>query len=251
MIKINLNSERLTFKYQLTSITYAVIKSLEWFFTISLQGSQNDRQTAVVSAIKHSWKGYKNFAWGHDELKPISETFFDSFGLGLTIVDAIDTLYITGMMEEYQEAKEWIEKSMITDPNFNVSLFETTIRVVGGLMSIYHLTGEKVFLTKATEVTYYMQSCFHSLSGIPLPIINLETSKTYGGHSGDIISTAEAATLQLEFRAVARASETPIFEARTDWINQKIHTLHKENGLAPILLNCKLKILMFETISSR
>lgn len=57
-------------------------------------GPTTERQKAVVAAFKHAWKGYKQFAWGHDHLKPISEGYYDWFGLGLTIVDALDTLYI-------------------------------------------------------------------------------------------------------------------------------------------------------------
>lgn len=58
------------------------------------KGPQNDRQLAVVNAFKHAWAGYKEYAWGHDNLKPITQASSDWFGLGLTIIDALDTLYI-------------------------------------------------------------------------------------------------------------------------------------------------------------
>lgn len=60
---------------------------------------RTERQEAVVKAFKHAWKGYKRFAWGHDHLKPISEGYHDWFGLGLTIVDSLDTIYIMGLTE--------------------------------------------------------------------------------------------------------------------------------------------------------
>lgn len=60
-------------------------------------GARNERQIAVTNAFRHSWQGYKKFAWGHDNLKPISESAHDWFGLGLTIVDALDTMYIMGL----------------------------------------------------------------------------------------------------------------------------------------------------------
>lgn len=62
-------------------------------------GPTNERQQAVVAAAKHAWKAYKEFAWGHDNLKPISRIPSDWFGLGLTIVDSLDTLYIMNMQE--------------------------------------------------------------------------------------------------------------------------------------------------------
>lgn len=64
---------------------------------LSLSGPQNERQRAVVDAFLHSWNGYKKFAWGHDNLKPISGGYHEWFGLGLTIVDASDTMYIMGL----------------------------------------------------------------------------------------------------------------------------------------------------------
>lgn len=66
---------------------------------IEFKGPTNDRQRAVVAAAKHAWSGYKKFAWGHDNLKPISMGSHDWFGLGLTIVDSLDTLYIMNMQE--------------------------------------------------------------------------------------------------------------------------------------------------------
>lgn len=62
-------------------------------------GPQNERQRAVVAAFKHAWRGYKEYAWGHDNLKPISMGSNDWFGLGLTIVDALDTMYIMDMQD--------------------------------------------------------------------------------------------------------------------------------------------------------
>lgn len=62
-------------------------------------GPQNERQKAIVRATKLSWDGYKKYAWGHDNVKPITKGHHDWFNLGLTIVDALDTLYIMGMHE--------------------------------------------------------------------------------------------------------------------------------------------------------
>lgn len=58
-----------------------------------------NRQQAIVNAFKHAWKGYKRYAWGHDHLKPISGGYHDWFGLGLTIVDSLDTIYLMGLKE--------------------------------------------------------------------------------------------------------------------------------------------------------
>lgn len=67
--------------------------------TKDFKGPTNDRQRAVVDAFRHAWKGYKEFAWGHDNLKPISMGSHDWFGLGLTIVDSLDTMFIMDLQE--------------------------------------------------------------------------------------------------------------------------------------------------------
>lgn len=55
------------------------------------------RQEAVKAAFKHAWSAYKKYAWGYDELKPISKTYHTWFGIGLTILDSLDTMHIMGL----------------------------------------------------------------------------------------------------------------------------------------------------------
>jgi len=57
------------------------------------------RQNAVVDEFLHAWNNYKKYAWGRDELKPVSRGWIDFMGVGLTIVDSLDTLYIMGLNE--------------------------------------------------------------------------------------------------------------------------------------------------------
>jgi mannosyl-oligosaccharide alpha-1,2-mannosidase len=64
---------------------------------LTFSGPTNERQEKVVEAFLHAWKGYKDYAWGHDHLKPISKTYNDWFHLGLTIIDSLDTMYIMGL----------------------------------------------------------------------------------------------------------------------------------------------------------
>lgn len=73
-----------------------------------------------------AWNSYKKYAWGHNELKPVSRTghspgIFGSNanGLGATIVDSLDTLYIMGLLNEYMDAKEWVIKNL----NLNIVIF--------------------------------------------------------------------------------------------------------------------------------
>lgn len=71
------------------------------------------------------------------------------FNLGLTLVDSLDTLLIMGLRDEFLEARNWVESSLAVNPDLDVNLFETTIRVLGGLLASFHLSaGDQVCCTK-------------------------------------------------------------------------------------------------------
>ena len=81
---------------------------------------------------------------GYDELMPLSRHGVDGLGgLGATVVDALDTAMIMGLDEVVSEAGSWIESHLLDriSQKGQVNLFETTIRVLGGLLSAYHLSG--------------------------------------------------------------------------------------------------------------
>ena len=113
---------------------------------------QNERQKKVVEAFKHAWGGYRKYAWGRDELRPISRSSSEWFGLGLTIIDSLDTMLLMNLREEFQQARDWVAKSLKFEKNVDVNLFETTIRVLGGLLSAYHLSQDDLFLKKAVSI---------------------------------------------------------------------------------------------------
>lgn len=117
-----------------------------------LQLKQTDRQKAVVEAFQHAWKAYKKYAWGKDELQPISKESNEWFNLGLTLVDSLDTMWLMGLSEEFEEARNWVDREMIIGVDKDVNLFETTIRVLGGLLSTYHLTQDRLFFERAVSM---------------------------------------------------------------------------------------------------
>ncbi|KAF5909859.1 mannosyl-oligosaccharide 1,2-alpha-mannosidase IC-like, partial [Clarias magur] len=69
--------------------------------------------------MKFAWDNYRHYAWGQNELRPLTKNghIGNMFGglRGATIVDSLDTLYIMGLTEDYKEAKEWIHTSLDLD----------------------------------------------------------------------------------------------------------------------------------------
>ena len=73
--------------------------------------------------------------------------------MGMTMLDALDTLWIMGMKDEFVEAQDWLSANLDFEKvTTKVSVFETTIRAVGGLLSAYDLSNNGMFLTKAHDL---------------------------------------------------------------------------------------------------
>lgn len=131
-----------------------------------------ERQKSVKDAMVHTWKGYRQYAWLHDELSPVSRYYRDPFaGWGATLVDALDTLWIMGLEEEFLEAVEAVGKiDFTTTPTQSIPVFETVIRYLGGLIGAYDVSGGKhqVLLDKAIELGDMLYGVFDTPNRMPL-----------------------------------------------------------------------------------
>ncbi|EYC28417.1 hypothetical protein Y032_0007g3217 [Ancylostoma ceylanicum] len=206
----------------------------------TFSGPTNERQRAVVEAFKHAWKGYHKFAWGHDQLKPVSGGYSDWFNTGLTIVDALDTAIIMGLKEEAEQATEWIRDSLSFEKDNYVNLFETTIRTLGGLLSAYHLTGDRMFVTKAEDLGERLMAAFtNSKSPVPLSDVNLKTRKAKPPPWSAESSLSEVTTLQLEFRDLSRVTGKTVYEEMAFKVSKHIHDIgcDDHDGLCDMYLN--------------
>ena len=68
----------------------------------------------------------------------------------LTMIDSLDTLWMYNMMDEFTQARNWIEMEVNFDyDNNETNVFESSIRLLGGLLSAYHLSNDILFLRKA------------------------------------------------------------------------------------------------------
>ena len=111
---------------------------------------------------------YRKFAWGADEVHPTSGGKGNNWGgFGMTILDSLDTLKLLGLNKELQDATEWVRQYANFDRSTFVSVFETNIRVVGGLLAAYDLTDTKVFLDKARDMADRLLPAFSTRSGYP------------------------------------------------------------------------------------
>eukprot|EP00457_Paulinella_chromatophora_P003271 gb/GEZN01003278.1/.p1 GENE.gb/GEZN01003278.1/~~gb/GEZN01003278.1/.p1 ORF type:complete len:678 (+),score=69.99 gb/GEZN01003278.1/:24-2057(+) len=171
------------------------------------------RRDSVAAEIAWAWHSYQDHCFGQDEVISGPKTCKNWLGLGLTIVDSLDTLYLAGLSEEYNKARTWIADSLNFDVNKKVSIFETTIRVVGGLLSMHGLTNDVMYLKKAQDLVDRFLPAFHTDTNIPLGLINLKTGKTdkVPWAKNDVAFLAEYGTLQLEFCYLSRHLKDPLY----------------------------------------
>jgi hypothetical protein len=154
------------------------------------------RRVHVLNAMKHVWKNYKEKAFGSDELHPISGSTTQNWGgMGTTLVDALDTLWLMGLKDEFWEARDWVRDHLSNTPSGDVSGFETTIRSLGGLLSAYDLSGDKAFLEKAEDLGKRLQKAYDTKSGLPHGSVNLQDGRSHNfGWNGNQFILAEIGT---------------------------------------------------------
>ena len=163
----------------------------------------------VKAEFLHSWNGYKQYCWGHDDLKPVSKTCRDWYGqtILMTPVDSLDSLYLLGFKKEADETREYIVKNLSYDKDITVQNFEITIRELGGLLSAYQLTGDKRLLNLADDLGRRLLPVFDSPTGMPYRFVNLRTGKTRDPVSGP----AEIGTLLIEFGSLSKLTGKSIY----------------------------------------
>jgi mannosidase alpha-like ER degradation enhancer 2 len=164
---------------------------------------------AVRSEILHAWRGYERYAWGQDELQPLSRTGRDwhEAGLLMTPVDALDTLILAGLDEEAARARELVAAELRFDHPIEVQVFEITIRILGGLLSSYQLTRDQRLLELAEDLGERLLPAFESPTGMPYRYVDLVTGETSGPES----NPAEIGTLILEFGTLAKLTGRDAF----------------------------------------
>ncbi|ESR33330.1 hypothetical protein CICLE_v10004553mg [Citrus x clementina] len=179
----------------------------------------------VREMFYHAFDGYMEHAFPLDELRPLSCEGEDSLGgYALTLVDSLDTLALLGDRERFTTSVEWIGKNLQFDINKTVSVFETTIRVLGGLLSAHliasdYATGMKIpsydnqLLNLAEDLARRLLPAFDTPTGIPFGSVNLLHG--VDEHESKITSTAGGGTLTLEFGVLSRLTNDPIFEQVT------------------------------------
>ncbi|KAF8481629.1 glycoside hydrolase family 47 protein [Russula ochroleuca] len=200
------------------------------------------KRDAIVEAFRHAWLAYERDAMGDDEYHPVSHkgsNLTEAGGIGYTVVDSIDSMLLMGLDAEYLRARDWIEHQLSFERDAPFNTFETTIRVLGGLLSAYHHSGgDSLFLKRARELADRMLPVFDTPSGLPHPMVNLQRREgVWAKDDKEFVSTAEASTLQLEFRYLSELTDEDIYWRKAERVMAVLKSARQAPGLASIFMD--------------
>ncbi|KAI0643933.1 seven-hairpin glycosidase [Trametes meyenii] len=232
---ISLSFRKLTLALAASPFATTVLGARIQTSSITLPSDAGQRRQDVKDIFLTSWNAYKKFAFPHDDLTPLSQSFTDvRNGWGASAVDALSTLFIMGEEDIFEEVVNFTSTIdfTVSHTSDSVSIFETTIRYLGGILSAYELSGQKYpALVKQAEVLgSKMSAAWGNGNKIPFGQLNFNTS-TPASTSNSI---AGAGTLTLEWSRLAKYSGNDTFRALAEGAVGQIATVHSPvPGLPP------------------
>ncbi|XP_028034306.1 ER degradation-enhancing alpha-mannosidase-like protein 2 isoform X1 [Bombyx mandarina] len=210
---------KLTFLISISVLTCNLILSVRVYKRADILKLREE----VREMFQHAYDSYLRYAYPYDELRPLSCDGVDTWGsYSLTLIDALDTLAIMGNYSEFNRVVDIVLQKRHFDADINVSVFETNIRIVGGLLSAHllsHKTGMKLepgwpcngpLLRLAEDVAHRLIAAFDTTTGMPYGTINLRSGVPPGETS--ITCTAGVGTFIIEFGTLSRLTGDPLYE---------------------------------------
>ena len=198
-----------------------------------------ERRGHVRRTVRAAWGAYWRHARGADELHPLERR--PVFWLGdagnrqmLQLVDAMDTLRVVGLEDEFDDAVEHCAAHYSFSPGTYVSLFETTIRLVGGLLAAYAQTRRPRLLALAVQTADAIAPAYSPVTvkayggGLPLHGWHVGLRQPSLGWSTNI---AEAGSVQLENAVLSYLTKNPSYAERTAGLYDVFERHTLPNGL--------------------
>jgi len=199
------------------------------------------RRLAVRAAMAHSWAGYKKHAYGQDEVAPKAGRGYETFcSLGATLIDSLDTLWLMGFKHEFALAREWVAAKLDFTRDCGLSVFESTIRVMGGLLAAFDMTGDRMFVDKAEDLALALGPAYETPLNFPRSEMHLSTRTArtpawIGG--GQAALLAEVGTVQMELLSLAAATGNVSYARTAETIVRNLNARHPGEGLLPIYVS--------------
>ncbi|MCJ1401056.1 mannosyl-oligosaccharide alpha-1,2-mannosidase [Xylographa trunciseda] len=206
--------------------TYPIASVVDW----------DARRQEVKEVFATSWDAYSKYAWGQDQFHPISKTGsqMSPQGLGWIIVDSLDTMMIMNLTSQLSDAREWLLQNLTYDQDQEVNTFETTIRMLGGLLSAHYLATQLpdifsrqdyIYLNKSIDLAERLLGAYESRSGIPYASINLGSELAF------------LRILMLEMKYLAYLTGKEIYWRKSEEVMRVLDDNGMQDGLLPIFVH--------------
>ncbi len=167
----------------------------------------------VRAEFLHAWSCYKKYAFGSDQVMPLSgkpnNYFFGGrHSVGLSIIEALDTLYVMGLDSDLVLGLDWIYANLSFDIDDDFNVFDGIIRVLGGLLAGYLAVRDQRLLALAKDLADRIMPIFtKSPTGMPYAAVNLATGAVSGPH----VVLAAVGTNILEFGILSQLTGDPSY----------------------------------------
>ena len=214
------------------------------------QGGIPSKAAAVRDEYVYVWNEYFQYAFGQDDLLPITHQGVDDlFGWGATIVDGIDTAVVMGLEDIVAKQLAWIASVDFNRADSIVDEFDAMIRYIGGLLSAYDIINSdlvphgtyneehvQALLEAAKTISDHLKPMFNTPSGLPAANINF-TTEQYSNcnpiepcNSTDV-DTAVTGTIVLEWYRLSDLTGDPSYRdlaarAESNLISPRQHLVH-------------------------
>jgi mannosyl-oligosaccharide alpha-1,2-mannosidase len=175
--------------------------------------------------------------------------------MGWIIVDSLDTMMIMNLSTELTHAREWVHNNLTYDQDQDVNTFETTIRMLGGLLSAHYLSSafpgkfapvddglsDDMYVEKAADLADRLLAAYETRTGIPVASVNLHKYQGIASHmDGGASSTAEATTLQLEMKYLSKLTGEVNYWEKAEKVMKAVDDMEAPDGLVPIFISADL-----------
>jgi len=215
---------------QLPTASPKALPPIQFKFEKETDEEQEDRMKKldkIRTAAKGVWVNYREKAWMHDELNTVTGLPKDPFGgWAATLVDSLDTLYLMGFKDEFEEAVAAVAKiDFAVCKRLTIPVFETTIRYIGGLLGAYDISGgvHKILLDKAAELGEILMGAFDTPNRMPIMYYAWHPESMKDQHrAGKNVALSEFGSLTLEFTRLAQLTKEPKYYDAVDRITDAL-----------------------------
>ncbi len=193
------------------------IPKIQYEFPEESMEDKKDRKKKleqIKKTFEFSWDGYVKNAWMQDELSPVSGKYRNPFcGWAATLVDSLDTLWIMGMFDQFDNATAAVKDiDFTTSFRKDIPMFETTIRYLGGLLGAYDISGRTpkyiILLEKAIELADILMGAFDTPNRMPMTFYYWDPTFASQPHRAlTKVVLAELGSMSVEFTRLAQITK--------------------------------------------